>query len=172
MHYLAPTFALILAACGSLVWAQSKPDEPIAPFIELQSGPLTPGLELDESPRPIHQIRLLVDANQTRGTLVLDGNDPKFDEFGALVGGIPTPQVRDTSDPRLAVQLACTIEFVKDGPEMWRLYRLSGPKIRTPLRIASRGSLGDSGPTRLVVLGPDDNAKSVVECTRYGLVVP
>ena len=147
-------------------------DQPITPIIELQSGPLTPGFVLDECPRPIHQIRVLVDAKLDRGVLVLDGNDPEFNEFGGLVGGIQTPQMRSKGDPQLAVQLNCTIELVKEGREKWRLYRISGPKIRTQFRIATKRSIADGGPARLIVLGPDDKVKSVVECTRYGLAIP
>ena len=172
MRNLAPTGAIMLAACLAVAAAQLNAAQPITPIIELQSRPLTPGLVLDECPRPIHQIRVLVDAKQDRGTLVLDGNQPEFDEFGGLVGGIQTPQVRGKGDPQLAVRMNCTIELVKEGPEKWRLYRISGPKIRTPFRIATKRSIADGGPARLVVLGPDAKVKAVVECTRYGLAIP
>ena len=172
MRTLVPTGAIVLVACFSVAPARLNADQPITPIIELQSGPLTPGLVLDECPWPIHQIRVLVGAKLDRGTLVLDGNEPEFNEFGGLVGGIQSPRVRGKGDPQLAVQLECTIELVKTGPEKWRLYRLSGPKIRTPLRIATRGSIADGGPARILVLGPDDKVKAVVQCTRYGLVVP
>lgn len=172
MRTLVPTGAIMLAACFSVASARLNADQPITPIIELQSGPLTPGLVLDECPRPIHQIRVLVDAKLDRGILVLDGNDPEFNEFGGLVGGIQTPQVRVKNDPRLVVQLGCIIELVKQGPEKWRLYRIRGWKMRTPLRIATKGSIADGGPARLVVLGPRDKVKAVVECTRYGLAIP
>ena len=172
MHTLMPTGAIMLAACCSVASAQLIVDRPITPIVELQSGPLTPGFVLDECPRPIHQIRILVDAKLDRGVLVLDSNAPEFDEFGGLVGGILTPQVRGDGGPLPAVKLGCVIELVKESREKWRLYRISGSEIRTPLRIATLGSIGDGGPARLVVLGPDKKAKAVVECTRYGLAVP
>lgn len=170
MRTLISTGAILFAVCWSFVSAQLI--EPITPLIELQSGPLTPGLILGESSRPVHQIRVLVDANLSRGTLVLDGNAPEFDEYGGLVGGIQPPQTRSKGDPQLAAQFECRIELVKEGPEMWHLYRISGPKLRTPLRIATRGSLADSGPARLIVVGKNDKVQAVVECTRYGLAVP
>lgn len=70
----------------------------------------------------------------------------------ASLCGILTPQVRGKPGPLPQVQLACTIEQIKEGRDKWRLYRLSGPEIHTPLAIAIRGSLGDGGPSRLVVL--------------------
>ena len=137
MRTLVPTGAILLAACCSTALAQLNVGQRISPIIELQSGPLTPGLVLDESARPIHQIRVLIDAKLDRGTLVLDGNNPEFNEFGFVGGGIQTPQVRDNGKTQFVVQLDCIIELVKEGPEKWRLYRVSGEKIRTPLRIAT-----------------------------------
>ena len=168
MRSLLANGAIMLAACLLVAPAQLNADDPITPIIELRSRPLTPGLELDECPRPIHQIRFLVDAKLARGRLVLDGNEPEFNEFG----GIQTPQVGGKGDPQLAAQLDCNIELMKEGPKKWRLYRISGPKIRTPLRIATTGSIADGGPSRLVVLGPGGKVKAVVPCTRYGLVIP
>ncbi|MBN8605231.1 MAG: hypothetical protein J0M26_29815, partial [Planctomycetes bacterium] len=54
----------------SFILASTYADPPIKPFIELQSGPLTPGIEIEESPRPVHQIRLILDASLNRGTLI------------------------------------------------------------------------------------------------------
>jgi hypothetical protein len=117
----AKTFSVTLAAYTSLALAQSKEDPSITPLIELQSGPLTPGFMLDESPRPIHQIRLLVDASLGRGILILDGNQPEFNEFGELVGGIHTPHVRAKGNAALILKYECSIELVKEGPKKWRL---------------------------------------------------
>ena len=172
MRFLLSTSMVTFMACVALACEQLKDDEPITPLIELQSGPLTPGLVLEESRRPIHQIRLVVDATLRRGTLILDGNYPEFNEFGELVGGIQTPNVRGKGDQRLIRQFDCTIEMVKEGQENWRLYRVSCPKMRTPLRVATRGSIADGGPARVVVLGPNDKIKAVVACTRYGLAIP
>jgi hypothetical protein len=172
MRAWASTGAVLWVACASVSLAQSNADAPISPIIELQSEALTPGLVLDESPRPIHQVRLLVDAKLDRGVLVLDGNPPEFDEFGGLTGGIQTPQDGSAGDPRLMALFDCRIEPLKAGPDDWRLFRVSGSKLRTPLRIATRGPIAAGGPSRLIVLGPDDKVKAVVECTRYGLVVP
>jgi hypothetical protein len=166
--------AISILAYLSFILAPAYGDPPIKPFIELQSGPLTPGIEIEESPQPVHQIRLILDATLSRGTLILDGNQPVFDELGELIGGIDTPQIReaDKGDRKNVVEIPCAIAFVKDGPKPWRLYRIDGPKIQTPIRIATRGNLADGGPVRIIILGPDKKAKTVVNCTRYGLVVP
>lgn len=147
---------------------------PTDPIMELQSEALTPGLALGEMKEPIHQVRLLVDIDGKgpgRGTLVLDPNTPEFDDFGRLVGGIVTPQVSGNKrGPLRAVELACDITFVKEGADKWLLFRLTGPKITSTLFVATRGSILEGGPARLVVI--DKKAKSVVDLTRYGLAIP
>jgi hypothetical protein len=127
---------------------------------------------LAESWQPIHQIRLLVDSDGKRATLILDPNVPEFDEFGNLVGGILTPQSEGKHGALSAVELGCVIEFVKAGGEKWLLFRVTGPKINSPLLIATRGPILDAGPARLLVLGGDKRVKTVVDLTRYGLVLP
>ncbi|NNE33874.1 MAG: hypothetical protein HKN13_01470, partial [Rhodothermales bacterium] len=99
MRTFVPSAALILVTISISTNARAIADDSITPVVELQSGPLTPALVLDGAPRPIHQIRLLVDAKMASGILVLDGNFPKFDEFGRLVGGLQTPHVRGKGDP-------------------------------------------------------------------------
>jgi len=147
---------------------------PTDPIMELQSEALTPGLVLGEMKEPIHQVRLLVDIDGNgpgRGTLVLDPNTPEFDDFGRLVGGIVTPQVSGNKrGPLRTVELTCDITFVKEGPDKWLLFRLTGPKITSTLFVATRGSILEGGPARLVVI--DKKVKSVVDMTRYGLAIP
>jgi hypothetical protein len=127
LRFFMPAIGILSAACLAAAAVRLNADQPTRPFIELQSGPRTPGLALDESPRPIHQVRLVVDAELARGTLILDGNRPEFDEFDELVGGLQTPHVRGKGDPKRISEFRCNIELTKKG---------------------------------------------VVECTRYGLVVP
>ena len=88
------------------------------------------------------------------------------------MGGIQTPQVRGKGGALPTVELACVIEFIKAGREKWLLSRLRGPKITSPLRLATRGCIGDGGPARLLVLGGDKKVKAVVALTQYGLAVP
>ena len=173
MMHNAVTFFLILSTTVfSCSGAPLNAQQPPASVIELQSGPLTPGMVLEECPRPVHQFRILIGAQLKRATLILDSNTPKFDDFGRLVGGVVSPSVRGPRGAREEMRLQCVIELVNKGHEKWRLFRISGPQLRTPLRIATRGSLGDGGPARLLVLDSDQQVKAVVACTRYGLVVP
>ena len=150
-------------------------EELITPIIELQSGPLTPGLTLAESPRPIHQVRLLVDADLKNGKLILDGNHPEFDRFGDLISGLdasPYVRVRGKGDAKLIVEIACTVDEVEKRPDRWRLYRINGHGLRTSLRVATRGSIADGGQARLVIFDADDKVTGVVKCVRYGAAVP
>lgn len=166
------TAALLLCWTSNFFAAWSRADPPLSPDIEFQSGPLTPPLALAEAPRPVHQVRILVATDAQHALLILDMNTPEFDEFGRLTGGIVTPQVYGAPGPQAPVELPCRIDFVKVDTEQWRLYRLAGPSLRTPLRLAIRGGLGEGGPARFLVLNADQRVAAVVDCTRYGLVVP
>ena len=88
------------------------------------------------------------------------------------MGGILTPQSGGKHGALPAVELGCVIEFIKEGREKWLLFRLTGAKIKSPLLIATRGPILDAGPARLLVLGGDKRVKTVVDLTRYGLVLP
>lgn len=160
---------VLTVACFALVSSGAGADGPI---IELQTEALTPGLVLEESERPVHQVRLLVDNDGGHGTLILDPNVPQFDEFGGLIGGVQTPQARGKGGGLPTVQLRCAIELVKSGEEKWLLFRLRGEKITSPLLIATRGPILDAGPARVLVLGGDKKVRTVIAMTRYGLVVP
>ena len=50
--------------------------------------------------------------------------------------------------------------------------RVDGGEVQSRLRVATRGSIADGGPARLIVVGQGDKVASVVECIRYGLAVP
>ena len=64
----------LAVAWFALVSSGATADEPIRPTVELQSGPLTPGLVLDESRQPVHQVRLLAEGEGKPGALLLDPN--------------------------------------------------------------------------------------------------
>jgi hypothetical protein len=163
---------VLATVCLALVSSRPYAHAPVTPNIELRSGPLTPALVLDECRRPLYQIRLLVEGDGKRGTLILDSNAPEFDEFGELVGGILTTPSGAKHGALPATELECVIERVKSGREKWLLFRLAGAKITSPLLVATRGRILDAGPARLLVLGGDKRVKTVIEMTRYGLVVP
>jgi hypothetical protein len=158
--------------CIALMSSGANAHEPLMPNIELQSGPLTPAVILSESRRPVHQVRLLVENDAKHATLILDPNVPEFDEFGELVGGIVTPQSGGKRGMLPAIELKCVIELVKSGREKWLLFRLTGAKITSPILVATRGPILDAGPARFLVLGDDKRVKTVIDLTRYGLVLP
>ena len=172
MRISLPAVAKMLAAIVIFAGAKSIADEPITPLIEFQSGPLTPALVLDDVSRPIHQIRLVVDAKLASGILILDGNSPQFDEFGDLVGGLQTPHVRGKGDPKLISELRCTIDLLKEGSGKWRVYQIQSSKIGKTLRLATRGPLAEGGSARILLLRSDEKISAVIQCTPYGLVVP
>ncbi len=166
---------VLTSACFAFVSSGAPAGEPIVPLFELQSEPLTPGLVLDESRRPVHQIRLLAEVGTKagyRGTMVLDPNVPEFDEFGGLVGGLQTPYVQGKGGALPMVELGCAIEFLKAGPEKWLLYRVRGPGITSALLLATRGHLSDGAASRLLVLDGDKKVKAVVGLTWFGHAVP
>jgi hypothetical protein len=173
---------LLPAVAGIVVSvAIVQADDRINPSIELQSGPLTPGLVLTEIREPIHQVRLLVDIKDGTGpgraTLILDPNTPEFDEFGRHVGSLETPYVKQKGGPLRPVVLYCEIAFVKEEPKnqdtvgKWRLYRLRGSKLSSNLYVATLHSILEGGPARLIVI-ENGKAKSVVDLTRFGLLLP
>lgn len=174
MRILVAIASMTLLACVSAKCSPLNGEDLFHPFIELQSGPLTPGLTLPECPRPIHLLRFVLDADLKRGKLILDGNQPEFDLFGDLISGLDTPYVRvgGKGDSKLIWEIACSIELVKERPDKWRLYRIHGRDLRTSLRVSTRGSIADGGPARLVILDPDEKVTAVVECVRYGLAIP
>ena len=162
---------LVIAPSGA---ALAQPD------VELQSAALTPGIVLGEMREPIHQVRLIVDYDGKgpgKGKLVLDPNAPEFDEFGEHVGGLDTPYVKRKGGPLRPFELECEITFVKEsaddkrGVGKWFLYRLSGPKLTSTLYVATRNSVLEGGPARLVVI-EGGKVKSVVALTRFGLAIP
>lgn len=171
MRILVTFAALTLLVYLSDACSPLNGAERITPLIELRSGPLTPGLRMAESRRPIHQVRLVVNSGLKTGKLILDGNRPEFDLFGEVISGQQS-LVRAKGDVKLMVEIACSIELVTERPDKWRLYRINGRDLRTTLRIATRGSIADGGQARLVILGADGKITAVVKCTRYGLVVP
>lgn len=175
-------YAWIPSVAGIIVVAAiARSDDRIHPSIELQSRPLTPGLILAEMREPIHQVRLLIDIpngkGTGRGTIIFDPNSPEFDEFGRHVGGLDTPYVKRKGGPLRPVELDCEITFVKEEAEnqdpvgKWSLYRLRGPKLSSNLRVATLHSILEGGPARLIVL-ENDKVKSVIDLTRFGLVLP
>src|SRR5689334_21180142 len=89
--------------------------------LELRSEFLVVGLPLPESPKPIYSLRITgeVDKNgEGRGTLELDPNVPKYDEFGFMTieGMLPV------------VKLDCTFKIAVKRKFMIR----ESPRVAAP----------------------------------------
>jgi hypothetical protein len=139
-------------------------DESPTRDIELRSEVLVAGLTLAESPKEIFAVRIVgrVDGNgDGKGTLELDPNGYKYDEFG-----FPTV---DNSQPTL--KLDCKFKFssrrkVKLEPvaaaaevEYTRL-AIEGPKITTKLCLVHEANSDDWG--RFLVYGKDGKVRYAV----------
>jgi hypothetical protein len=164
----------VSAMCAAPKIAAAAPPDP---SVEFQSEALTPALTLPESAAPITQVRLLADVGRpgiSRGVLVLEANTPLFDEYGALKGGLVTPQTDGKRGPLPGIKLECEIELVKagQGEQDWYLYRLASREFKSKVMLATRGRVTTAGPARLLVQGKDDKIETVIALTRYGLVEP
>jgi hypothetical protein len=142
-------------------------------LVRLNSPLISPGLTLAESKYPVYWITLAADVNKKgegKGKLTLNVTPPNYDEYGDFVTGRETDVVaRPQKNQRPAIVLDCTIEYVKTGfvgrvntPGTRRgLFRVTGPKITSALRVATVGPGLTSG--RLLVVDKDERAECVIE---------
>jgi hypothetical protein len=139
----------------------------------LSSAYFSHGLPLAESKYPICSIKIAGRVNtkgEGKGKIELTATPPNYDEFGDLVTGDEVDRKdRPQKNERPAIALDCTIEFVKSGsvgrvnrPTItYLLFRIKGPKLTSPLMVATTGPGLTSG--RLLVLGKDGRVEHVVE---------
>jgi hypothetical protein len=154
---------LIRAIVGPIAW------------VELRSPLFSPGLPLAESKHPVYSIRIeaQVDAKgEGQGKLTLTVTPPSYDEYGDFVTGREADGVdRPQKDPRPPLVLDCAVEFVRagfvprinEGATKRSVFRVRGPKITSPLFVATAGPGLTTG--RLLVLGKDQRVEYVVELT-------
>ncbi len=152
--------------------AAGKETEKPTSHVELRSWIVATGMSWPESKHRIHWVSLVVDADQKgegRGTLVLNPNPPGFDEYGDLVTGWETKQFDTQRQTLPLIEFECRLDYVKSGavervndaPVTRQIYRLSGPKIKSKLSIATTGPGLTSG--RLLVHDAKGRVESVVE---------
>ena len=142
---LAAMFALLLAAAPAFA-------QPPKTTVKLRSSYFSPGLTLAESKHPVHEvaIEVQVDAKgEGQGKLILLPTKANYDEYGDFVTGREADNVNRnrTSDILPNVELECAIEFVKAGfirrvneaGIKRSIFRVKGPKISSPLFVATTG---------------------------------
>jgi len=112
--------------------------------VQLDSDLLPTDLRLAESKEAVRRVLVKVrPSDGCAGTLTLDPNAPKLDEFGdAAGGGKPSP----------VVKLDFTLKLVKkDGDR--RLYEVRGPKVESRLSLVVFRGVMPWGDGRLLVHG-------------------
>jgi hypothetical protein len=109
-------------------------------------------LPLAESKETVHRVGLKCRlADSGSGTLTLDPNVPKFDEFGdPVAGGKQSP----------LVTLDCTLKLIKKEKER-QLYEIRGPKIVSRLSLVVYEDITPWGDGRLLVHGKGGEVRYV-----------
>jgi hypothetical protein len=131
------------AAFAVLVPMAATAAEPEKTTLELKSGLISPGLPLAGSEKVVYGFRLVARTDKNgdwHGTLELNPNAPTYSEFG----------METTSDTLPHVKLECSLKYTKTakirvrdriaGPERdvdWLLFEILGPKITSPLFVAT-----------------------------------
>jgi hypothetical protein len=171
------TAILLAAACVACLVPAPGDDAP-KPNVVLRSATVSPGVPMPEAKGPVYAVALDAVTNakgEGKGTLTLTVTPPNYDEYGDFVTGRETDNVarppRTKDQP--AVALECKIELEKKGwvgrvnqsPTERSLFRLTGPKIRSTLYIATAGPGLASG--RLLVHDKNDRVEYVVELTEH-----
>jgi hypothetical protein len=133
--------------------AAARPAAPPAP-VQFDGGVFTTDLPMPESPVAVHRVALKVQpADGGTGTLTLDPNLPKLDEFGdPVAGGNPLP----------VVTLDCTLKLIKKDKER-QLFEIRGPKIVSRLALVAYKDTMPWGDARLLVYGKDKNVRYAID---------
>jgi hypothetical protein len=122
--------------------------------VQFNSDTFSTDLPLAECKEAIHRLYLkCLLADGGSGSLTLDPNVPKFNEFGDTVaGGKPPPMVT----------LDCTLKLAKTDNGR-RIFEIRGPKIVTRLSLVVEKDIAPWGDGRLLVHGKDGEVRYVVD---------
>ncbi len=141
--------------------------------VRLTSSYFSPGLRLPESQHPVYQVLIWANVNakgEGKGQIDLFTTPPNYDEFGDPVTGREVDgKARPVRNVHPTISLDCTIEYersgaigrVNEGAVNRSVFRIKGPKITSPLCIATTGPGLTTG--RLLVLDGDKRVEHVVE---------
>jgi uncharacterized protein (TIGR03067 family) len=131
----------------------TKRDKNGPPEIQFDSDILPTDLQLAESKEAVRRVILKVrPADGGTGTLALDSNAPKLDEFGEAIGG---------GKPSPVVKLDFTLKLDKKEKDR-RLYEIRGPKIESRLSLMIYSNIMPWGDGRLLVHGKDGEVRYAI----------
>src|SRR5262245_25080520 len=121
--------------------------------VQLDSDLLPTDLHLAESKEAVRRVALKCrPGDRGTGTLTLDPNAPRLDEFGDPVGG---------KKPSPVVKLDFTLKLVKKDPHR-RLFEVRGPKIESRLFLAVYRDSMPWGNARLLVHGKGEEVRYAI----------
>ena len=116
------------------------------PEVQFDSDLLPTDLRLAESKEAVRRVVVKVrPSDGCAGTLTLDPNAPKLDDFGDAAGG---------GKPLPVVKLDFTLKLVKKDANR-RLYEVRGPRVESRLSLVLFRGATPWGDGRLLVLGKD-----------------
>lgn len=141
-----------------IAWKRGKipPAPAVVPPREVQyvGNEFSTDLPLAETKEAVHRVVLKCRlADGGAGTLTLDPNVPRFDEFGdPVAGGKQSP----------LVTLDCTLKLVKKDADR-QLFELRGPKIVSRFTLVAYKDIMPWGDGRLLVHGKGGEVKYVID---------
>jgi hypothetical protein len=170
---------LTLATFAVIAPMLANAAEPEKKTLELRSGLISPELPLAESGKGVYSLRLAARTDKSgdwSGTLELSPNAPTYSEFGAETWSYTLPQIK----------LDCSLKYLKTakvrtatGPRIgaperdvdWLLFEVRGPKITSPLFLAT--ATEDKWKfARILVHDKDGKVKYSVNLHEPGLPEP
>jgi hypothetical protein len=143
------TLLLAVSLCFPAAAALAQPAD-----VQFVGGTFSTDLPLAESKEPIHRVILQCRvADGGSGTLTLDPNVPRFNEFGdPVAGGKPSPPVT----------LDCTLKLTKTDKGR-QLFEIRGPKIVSRLYLVAEKDIAPWGDGRLLIHGKGGEVRYVVD---------
>ena len=136
-----------------VAWKRAKADEALVAEFEFNGDPLPTDLHLPESKEAVRRVTVKCrPTDRGAGTLTLDPNAPKLNEFGDAVGGGKSSPV---------VKLDFTLKLVKKEMDR-RLFEVGGPKIEGRLSLVVFRDVTPWGDGRLLVHGKDGEVRYAI----------
>jgi hypothetical protein len=136
-----------------VAWKRAKADEALVAEFQFDGDALPTDLHLPESKEAVRRVTVKCrPTDRGAGTLTLDPNAPKLNEFGDAVGG---------GKPSPVVNLDFTLKLVKKETDR-RLFEVRGPKIEGRLSLVVFRGVTPWGDARLLVNGKDGEVRYAI----------